>query len=212
MDDSYEVYTQEEIDLIDSCKKITGKLLEDEEIYELILKYNYDKNKVKKELIEYIDLVNKKGDDYTWNLVQKDKNNKIHDHYLPQNRTNNQTRTQNGNLKFKSNNKFPRNYNNADFSIQQEVNKEHDPSVNSKPTNVYNKYTKETELENKKKKKKKKDRSINDLFEKALNLESKHVPQTKEEVPDKEKETVNPTQEVKPQGITIDSTFTQKGI
>lgn len=71
MDESFEYYTKDEIDLIDRCKKITGQNLEDEEIYEIILKHKFNEPQIIDEIVGIADKLRKKGEDYEWNIVQK---------------------------------------------------------------------------------------------------------------------------------------------
>lgn len=73
MNDSYEFYTEKEIEMIDNMKKISGDTMDDEEIYDIIVKHNFIESKVKNEVLDIIDKLRKKGDEYEWNVVQKGK-------------------------------------------------------------------------------------------------------------------------------------------
>jgi predicted nuclease with TOPRIM domain len=73
LEDSYEEYTEKELQYIDKYKPMTDNTMEDEDLYDIIIKYNFDDNKIKQELNEYIKLVKKKGDEYGWTKIEKGK-------------------------------------------------------------------------------------------------------------------------------------------
>ena len=73
LEDSYEEYTEKEIAYIDKFKPMTENTMEDEDLYEIIIQYNFDDNKIKQELQEYMKLVKKKGDEYGWTKIEKGK-------------------------------------------------------------------------------------------------------------------------------------------
>ena len=76
----FEEYTEKEIEYIDKYKAISGNIMEvynlliqDEELYDLIIKYNFDDNRIIQEVQNHVQLLKKKGDDYTWGVVSKGK-------------------------------------------------------------------------------------------------------------------------------------------
>ena len=78
--EEYEEYTEKEIEYIDKYKKISGDTMEvrislkqDEEIYDLIIKYNYDDKKIRDSILDHLEFIKKRGDDYNWTLVEKGK-------------------------------------------------------------------------------------------------------------------------------------------
>ena len=71
--EEYEEYTDKEVEHIDRYKKLTGQTMEDEEIYEIIIKNNFDDKKIRNEILEYTQLLKKKGEDYNWTVVEKGK-------------------------------------------------------------------------------------------------------------------------------------------
>lgn len=68
-----EEYTQEEIEALDFYQEFSKNIFEDEEIYELMQRFNNDENKIKEELEEMIKIANK-GEEYKWHEVGKSKN------------------------------------------------------------------------------------------------------------------------------------------
>lgn len=65
---SEEEYTQEEIKLLDKYHEFTGYKFEDEEIYDVMMKYNSDDRLVKDELNQMLkDFL--KGDEYNWTEI-----------------------------------------------------------------------------------------------------------------------------------------------
>ncbi len=67
-----EEYTQEEIEALDFYQEFSKNIFEDEEIYELMQRFNNDENKIKEELEEMIKIANK-GEEYKWHEVGKSK-------------------------------------------------------------------------------------------------------------------------------------------
>jgi hypothetical protein len=72
-DDSVEEYTERELEYIDRYKEITGNEMEDEEIYDIILKYNFDDSRIKREIEEQMKLIWKKGEEYGWTKIENGK-------------------------------------------------------------------------------------------------------------------------------------------
>ena len=73
LDDSYEEYTNKEIEYLDKYKEYTKYKLDDEELYDIITKYDFNDFKIKNELSEMMKLINTKGDDYGWQMIEKGK-------------------------------------------------------------------------------------------------------------------------------------------
>lgn len=73
LEESFEEYTEKELHYIDKYKAMTDNTMEDEDLYEIIIKQNFDDNKIKQEINEYIKLVKKKGDEYGWTKIEKGK-------------------------------------------------------------------------------------------------------------------------------------------
>jgi cytidylate kinase len=76
-DESYEEYTEKELEYLDRYKNFTKNNLDDEELYDIILKHNFDDKKITKELEDYMKLVYKKGEEFGWQRVVKGKSNCI---------------------------------------------------------------------------------------------------------------------------------------
>ena len=77
LDESVEEYTQKELEYLDRYKEITGDAMDDEEIYDIIIKHNFDNSKIRKEIDELMKLVLKKGEEYGWTKIENGKSNKI---------------------------------------------------------------------------------------------------------------------------------------
>jgi len=73
LDDSYEEYTSKEIEYLDKYKEYTKHKMDDEELYDIIIKYDFNDFKIKNELSEMMKLINKKGDEYGWQMIEKGK-------------------------------------------------------------------------------------------------------------------------------------------
>ena len=63
-------YTPEEIILLDKFHEFSGKKFEDDEIYEVMLKFNNDEELIKNELKEMLKVL-KRGDEYSWTEIGK---------------------------------------------------------------------------------------------------------------------------------------------
>jgi hypothetical protein len=72
-EDSFEEYTPQEIEYLDKYKEFTSNRFDDDELYDIITKYNFDDNRIQRELSEMLKLINKKGDEYGWQVVEKGK-------------------------------------------------------------------------------------------------------------------------------------------
>ena len=66
-------YTNEELESLDYYHDYTGHIFEDEEIYELMRKFDNDESKIKLELDEKLKIANQ-GDEYKWHEAGKSKN------------------------------------------------------------------------------------------------------------------------------------------
>lgn len=73
LEESFEEYTEEEIRALDKYKGISKNKLDDEEIYDLMTKFNNDDTKIRKEIEHHLKLITKKGDDYGWSKVEDGK-------------------------------------------------------------------------------------------------------------------------------------------
>jgi predicted RecB family nuclease len=72
-DESFEEYTDKEIEYLDKYKEFTNYRFEDDELYNIITKYNFDDERIKRELTDMLKLITKKGDEYGWQVVEKGK-------------------------------------------------------------------------------------------------------------------------------------------
>ena len=50
-------------------------LKKDDEIYELIIKYNFDDKRIRDSILDNLENIKKRGEDYNWTLVEKGKSN-----------------------------------------------------------------------------------------------------------------------------------------
>lgn len=73
LEESYEEYTQREIEHIDKYKLLTGDSMSDEDIYEIIMRHNYDDSLIREEISEFKKLLKFKGEDYGWTKIEKGK-------------------------------------------------------------------------------------------------------------------------------------------
>ncbi len=73
LDDSVEEYTEKEIEYLDRYKAMTGDLMDDDEIYEIITNYNFDDTRIKREIKELMNIIQKKGVEYSWNKIENGK-------------------------------------------------------------------------------------------------------------------------------------------
>ena len=67
-----EEYTKEELEALDYYKKFSGNLFDDDEIYQLMVKFDNNENKIKEELKELLKIASK-GEEYQWHEVRKSK-------------------------------------------------------------------------------------------------------------------------------------------
>ena len=70
---STEYYTPQEIEFLDKYTLIAENLLDDEELYEIITKYDFNEEKIKKEVLDIVKSIQKRGDDYEWGEVKNGK-------------------------------------------------------------------------------------------------------------------------------------------
>ena len=74
LDESYEEYSAEELQLLDKFQAYSGNIFDDQEIYDVIVNCKFDEEKIKDEM----DLMMKdaqRGEDYVWHTIEK-KNDK----------------------------------------------------------------------------------------------------------------------------------------
>ena len=65
-----EYYTKDEIKLLDKYHDFSGHKFDDEEIYEVIIRFNYDDELIKNEIKEMLkDL--ERGEEYNWTEIGK---------------------------------------------------------------------------------------------------------------------------------------------
>lgn len=64
--ESVEEYTKTEVEYLDKYGEVSGKLLDDEELYEIIIKHNFNDEKIKEEVLSRVAYLKKRGDDYLW--------------------------------------------------------------------------------------------------------------------------------------------------
>lgn len=69
-DDSYEVYSEKDLEYLDKYKPLSLHRMEDEELYDIITKHNFNDEKITNEIKEFTKLLNHKGDDYGWNIIE----------------------------------------------------------------------------------------------------------------------------------------------
>lgn len=74
-EESIEEYTPKELEYIDKYKAMALNRMTDEEIYDLLIKYNYDQEKIERDIKEYTKLILNKGDDYSWAVIDDKKSN-----------------------------------------------------------------------------------------------------------------------------------------
>jgi hypothetical protein len=77
LDESVEEYTERELEYLDRYKSLTGPMMDDEEIYDIILKHNFNDRKIKEEIEEMLRLLKNKGEEYGWTKIEKGKSKKI---------------------------------------------------------------------------------------------------------------------------------------
>jgi hypothetical protein len=71
--ESFEEYTEKEIEYLDRYKEYSKGHFDDDELYEIITKFNFDNQRIERELDAQLKLIEKKGDDYGWKVVEKGK-------------------------------------------------------------------------------------------------------------------------------------------
>lgn len=72
-EESYEEYTPKELAYIDKYKAMALNRLTDDEVYDIICKYNFNNEKIGNEINEFTKLVLNKGDDYSWTIIDAGK-------------------------------------------------------------------------------------------------------------------------------------------
>ena len=70
LDSDDEYYTEEEIKLLDKFHELTHGHFEDEEIYDIMVKYHNDEELIKNELDDRLKQI-KRGDEFTWTEIGK---------------------------------------------------------------------------------------------------------------------------------------------
>lgn len=78
-DDSVEEYTTKELEFIDKYHAISDNNFEDEDLYDLIIKYNYDNEKIMKDLNQMMRDI-KLGDEFKWHEQGKSKYSRLINH------------------------------------------------------------------------------------------------------------------------------------
>lgn len=71
-EEEYEYYTKEEMDLLDRLHEFTQYKFDDGEIYDVVVKYNFDEELIKIELLEMLKVLSK-GDEFNWTEIGKSK-------------------------------------------------------------------------------------------------------------------------------------------
>ena len=67
-----EEYTKEELEALDYYQKYSGKIFDDDEIYQLMVRFENNETKIKEELNEMKKIASK-GEEYQWHEVTKSK-------------------------------------------------------------------------------------------------------------------------------------------
>ena len=67
-----EEYTKEELEALDYYQKYSGKIFDDDEIYQLMVRFENNETKIKEELDEMKKIASK-GEEYQWHEVTKSK-------------------------------------------------------------------------------------------------------------------------------------------
>ena len=70
VDEEEEFYTPEEIELLDKFHDFTSHRFEDDEIYDIMLKFNNNEELIKNELNEMLKVL-RRGDEYNWTEIGK---------------------------------------------------------------------------------------------------------------------------------------------
>ncbi len=78
LSDSFSIYTDKEVVYLDKYLPIVGnafdvifKLTQENELYDIIVKSDFNDDKIKEIINERLKLINVKGHDYAWNVVKK---------------------------------------------------------------------------------------------------------------------------------------------
>ena len=69
-EDEDDFYTPEEIELLDKFHDFTSHQFEDDEIYDIMLKFNNNEELIKNELNEMLKVL-RRGDEYNWTEIGK---------------------------------------------------------------------------------------------------------------------------------------------
>ena len=72
-EESYEEYSPKELQYIDKYKAMALNRLTDDEVYDIICKYNFNDEKIEREIKEFTKLVLNKGNDYSWTIIDAGK-------------------------------------------------------------------------------------------------------------------------------------------
>ncbi len=72
-EESYEEYSPKELQYIDKYKAMALNRLTDDEVYDIICKYNFNDEKIESEIKEFTKLVLNKGNDYSWTIIDAGK-------------------------------------------------------------------------------------------------------------------------------------------
>ena len=72
LDESLE-YTERELEYLDRYKELSGDALDDDELYDLIIKYNFDDERIRNEVKQILQYIAKKGEEYGWTKIEKGK-------------------------------------------------------------------------------------------------------------------------------------------
>ena len=70
IEEEFDFYTPEEIALLDKFHEFSNKQFEDDEIYNVMQKFNNDEELIKKELKEMLKVLSK-GEEYNWTEIGK---------------------------------------------------------------------------------------------------------------------------------------------
>ena len=71
------VYTDEEIRVLDEMKELSNNTLDDDDIYEMMEANNFNEAAVKREVLKYVEKIRRKGSaDHQWTVVTKTKDGK----------------------------------------------------------------------------------------------------------------------------------------
>ena len=73
LDDSLDIYNEKEIEYLDKYKELSENTIDDDELYNIIIKYNFDDFMIKKEVLEHRNLVKKRGEEYGWTKIERGK-------------------------------------------------------------------------------------------------------------------------------------------